>query len=77
MVCPRCGNLREECRDPAVDWIPRTSTCWASATEEWAHRRHRAKNEDKKVGDHQLHPLDGTWVWVSTVPLGEDEEDEF
>lgn len=76
LVCPRCGNLRAECENPDLDWHPRTSVCWAMATEEWAGRRLQARHEGEKVSDDALHPLDGRWVWVSTVAPAEGE-DEF
>lgn len=75
-MCPRCGNLRSECSNPDVDWHPRTSTCFATATTEWARRRLDAKYEGVKVGEDALHPLEGVTVWVSEVPP-DDDEDEF
>ncbi len=75
-MCARCGNLRSECSDPAIDWHPRTSVCWASASSEWAKRRLQAKHAEAKVSDDALHPLDGRWVWVSSVPPDGDD-DEF
>ena len=74
-MCPRCGNLRAECSDETIDWHPRTSVCWATATREWAWERLRERHKGEKVDPQALHPLDGHWVWVSTEapPLDEDE----
>lgn len=74
-MCPRCGNLRAECSDDSIEWHPRTSVCWASATTDWAKGVLRERYKDAKPADGALHPLDGRWVWVSTEapPLGEDE----
>lgn len=74
LVCPSCGNLRSECSDPSIDWHPRKSVCWASASRQWGARRLGEKYRTKKVDPGALHPLDGVSVWVSQV---EPEEDEF
>lgn len=75
LVCPRCGNLREECSDPTRDWHPRTEVCWPTATAEWASRRMR-KRDDAAKDDDGLRYLDGRSVWTSTIPPAEGE-DEF
>ena len=75
-VCPSCGNLRSECSDPAVDWHPRTSTCWATASREWGIRVLRERHKNAKDDKGSLHPLEGVSAWVSQVPPPEGQ-DEF
>ena len=75
-VCPQCGNLRSECSDPAVDWHPRTSVCWATASREWGEQVLRKKHEKETVGEDALPYMSGRWVWVSPHPPPEGA-DEF
>lgn len=76
LVCSQCGNLRAECSDPAVDWHPRTSVCWASASTAWGLRKLAEKHKNKHPGTDALHPTDGVSVWVSSIPPAEGQ-DEF
>lgn len=75
-VCPQCGNLRSECSDPTIDWHPRSSVCWATASREWGERVLRKKHEKEQVEDNQLDYMAGRWVWVSTIAPDFDK-DEF
>lgn len=75
-VCSSCGNLRSVCSDPNIDWHPRISTCYATASREWGDRRLAEKYKDWKSDSVHDHPLDGVTVWVSQEPPSEDE-DEF
>jgi len=74
-VCPSCGNLRSECSDPNIDWHPRSTVCWNTATQGWAwgqiHERY--KNHPKDV----LNPVPGAMLWLaqSEPPEGEDFTD--
>jgi hypothetical protein len=78
-VCPRCGNLRSVCSDPAIDWHPRESTCYATATIEWGLRRLEEKRKDEPLAGAALHSMDGASVWVSEHPpmLADGEVDPF
>lgn len=75
-VCSSCGNLRSECSDPTVDWHPRTSVCWATASREWGERVLRKRHEKDSDSDDTLPYMSGRWVWVSPTPPPEGE-DEF
>ena len=76
LVCPSCGNLRSECSDPGIDWHPRTTVCYATASREWGLRRLNARHADVKPDDKALHPLDGLSVFPSRIAPDPDE-DEF
>lgn len=75
LICQRCGNLRSECSDPARDWHPQESVCWASATTAWGLRRLQNKHKGFKYdeldsrGEPLMSPLDGVSVWVSEYDL--------
>lgn len=75
MVCSQCGNLRSVCSDPAVDWHPQESVCWASATQQWGIRRLRIKHKDfdpdalDDRGEPLMDPRDGVSVWVSDIDI--------
>lgn len=76
LICRQCGNLRSECSDPAIDWHPRTTVCWASASTQLALRYVNDKHGKTERSPNALHPTDGLSVFVSQVPPAEDE-DEF
>lgn len=59
-----------------MDWHPRTSVCWASATREWAKDVLTKRHEKDDPRDGHLHPLAGRSVWVSRMAPDPDE-DEF
>lgn len=75
-VCSECGNLRSECSDPETDWHPRTDVCWATASRQWAEGVLRKRHEKDEPAEDELPYLAGRFVWVSTVPPPEGE-DEF
>lgn len=71
LVCPQCGHLRSVCSDPAVDWFPQKSVCYASAGEAVTHRQ-----LDEKYGRERTdkpHTLDGVTIWVSSEDLSPNE----
>lgn len=59
-----------------MDWHPRTSVCWATATREWARDRLQEKHANDEPLPGELHYLAGRWAWVSQHPP-EQPEDEF
>jgi hypothetical protein len=86
LVCPACGNLREECADPDRLWYPQRHICYASKTREAADRmyaeKHKAApfhsgNERGWVKDFSpktpFHFRDGARVWVSQLDLSPDD----
>jgi hypothetical protein len=38
-ACPHCGNPREKCSDPAGDWFPQMTICFATMERQAAQRR--------------------------------------
>ena len=73
LVCPRCGNLRETCANPDIDWHPHLATCYASATVEWGWRRLRKKYPaDREKSLDALHPLDGSSVFSAQIEPVDD-----
>lgn len=74
-VCPSCGNLRSVCSDPATDWYPQRSTCYATAAREVTLRRLQKKHAKQPLHESMdLHPLDGLHVWVATEDLTPDDD---
>lgn len=65
LVCPQCGNLREDCSKPDRDWHPHKYTCWASASLEWGNRRFADMHAKDKVADGALRETDGVRLFVS------------
>lgn len=47
LECPQCGNLREECSDPAGLWYPQRHVCYATREREAADRRYGEKHKAK------------------------------
>lgn len=75
-MCSSCGNLRSVCSDPLIDWHPRTTVCWATATREWGKRVLEKRYEKSDFPTDSLTPLDGRAVYVSEIEPA-PEEDEF
>lgn len=88
LVCPECGNLLEDCRDPdkAGDWFPQRSVCYAAMNRSAANRRYDDKHKDKPFHDGRFqafakdagkgapfHVRDGVTVWTSAVDYAPDD----
>lgn len=74
LICPKCGNPREVCSDPDVDWYPQRSVCYASITQDVAERRWKAKRAGKSIDAEGINEESGTAVWVSTLDLSPDDD---
>lgn len=88
LVCPQCGNLREDCSDPDKPWYPQRNICYASREQAAADRRYGAKHEkqpfhngrdvgwSKDSAKHApYHFREGVRVYVA--PFDVNPEDDF
>ena len=81
LLCPQCGNLREECSSPDRTWFPQRHVCYASREQAAADRRYGEKHEkpfhngtesrwaDKATPRYPYHFRDGVRVFVAPVDL--------
>ena len=70
LICPHCGNLREDCSQPDGGWYPQRNICYASGALEVAQWRYHEKH--KKAERSQKSPTlptDGVTLWVSRHDL--------
>ena len=75
LVCPHCGNLREDCSDPTRPWYPQRNVCYASGALEVANWRYQERHKDaERTSRHPSLPTDGTTVWVSHADLTPDDD---
>lgn len=76
LVCPMCGNLREECSNPkSAARYPQRSTCHITAVYERTMRKIRAHHGHPDPSSPESHFLDGVSVWMSKDNL--TPEDTF
>ena len=86
LICPNCGNLREECADPDRLWYPQRHICYASKVRDMADRAYGEKHKDKPFHNGRekgwakshsvktpFHFRDGVRVWVSLHDLTPDD----
>ena len=75
LICPHCGNLREDCSDPTRPWYPQRNVCYASGALEVVNWRVREKHKkaERTLQNPSL-PTDGATFWVSTHDLSPDDD---
>lgn len=74
MLCSQCGNLREECSNPDIDWHTHKSVCFASASLEWGREQFLEKHKGAKTPDNALGPLHGVALFAAPMePAPEDD----
>jgi hypothetical protein len=72
--CPDCGQPRDVCSDPNVDYYAQKAICWATAARKVNLRRWEKKTEDARPDAAGYLPDDGATVWVSRIDLTPDED---
>ena len=75
LVCPQCGNLREECADEMVEWHPRTDVCHATAAQQWGQRVLQEKYAKVEAGPLERRYLDARWVYVTRQEPTEGDDE--
>lgn len=72
--CPDCGQPREVCGNPDVDYFPHRTICWATAARRVALRRWEVRTKDARPDAAGYLPDDGVTVWVSRHDHAPDDD---
>lgn len=72
--CPECGQPRDVCADPDLDYYAQKSICWATAARLVNQRRWDDRNENARKDAAGYLPTDGVTIWVSPVDLTPDSD---